>query len=381
MRVDGMGIGKRAPEVLKDADMKKTDTHTKKQSNTRNLKKARQIKLGLDISAKTVVVVRQLDGATPQPAQSYGWKGFLQWAEKQVALAEEVYSCYEAGPFGYKLHRQLQALGIRNVVIRPVKLDVEHRGVKTDRTDALELCAKLDRYVGGNRKALSVIRVPTAEQELARSQSRQRQQIQEHRKRWEAQGRSLLLYYGLPVSGQWWQGKAWAKIQEEMSPGLGELVEPIQREVIRLYQMEVQRTQSLSSSAPVGPVGFGGYTQEVLKREMQDWQGFKNRRQVGSITGLCPGVSASGNYRKEGCITRRGRPRVRTALIELAWRLTRYQPDYPPVKQFHQRCARSQSRAVRKKAIVALARRVAIDLWRLATERVTAAQLGLRLPK
>jgi len=357
----------------------KTTTHTKKQDKTQTEKKARQIKLGLDVHAQWIVVVRQVDGATPQPAQQYGWGDFLRFATKQLTLAEEVYSCYEAGPFGYGLHRQLEAIGIKNVVIRPMKLDPENRGVKTDRTDALELCAKLDRYVAGNSKALSVIRVPSEEQELARSWSRQREQIQEHRKRWEAQGRSLLLYYGIRGCGQWWRGLQWLNLQKQLSSALTELVRPIQQETLRLFELEIQRTRELSDPDKPRPIGYGALTQEVLTREMQDWQGFRNRRQVGSITGLCPGVSASGNYRREGSVTKRGRRRVRTALIELAWRLTRFQPDYQPVKEFHHRCRASSSKAVRKKAIVALARKIAIDWWRMATGICTAKDLKLRM--
>jgi transposase len=164
-----------------------------------------------------------------------------------------------------------------------------------------------------------------------------------------------------------------------MSPALTELVEPMQQETLRLFKLEIQRTRALSDSKEPRPIGYGALTREVLTREMQDWQGFRNRRQVGSITGLCPGVSASGNYRREGSVTKRGRRRVRTALIELAWRLTRFQPDYQPVKEFHQRCRASSSKAVRKKAIVALARKIAIDWWRMATGICTAKDLKLRM--
>ena len=65
------------------------------------------------------VVVRQIDGATPQPAQSFTQAQFLLWAKKQTERAEKVYACYEAGPFGYSLHRKLATLGITNYGVRP----------------------------------------------------------------------------------------------------------------------------------------------------------------------------------------------------------------------------------------------------------------------
>jgi len=356
----------------------KTTTHTKKQSKPQALRKAKQIKLALDLSADRIVVVRQMDGATPQPAQRFSWEAFPVWVLKQVRQAQEVYSCYEAGPFGYELHRRLEELGVQNWVVHPVRLDPEHKRVKTDPSDALELCQRLDRYVSGNRKAFSVLRVPTLEQELARSQSRQREQWLEHRKRWEAQGRSLLLYYGHRVRGRWWYGKPWEQLQETLPKALLALVEPLREETLRLWRQLQEKTRELMQNAPTLPVGFGGLTGEILRREMLDWEGFSNRRQVGSITGLCPGISASGNYRREGPVTKRGRRRVRVVLVELAWRLTRFQPDYPPVKQFYERCRNRRSVAGRKKAIVALARRAAIDWWRMATGRSTAQKLGLK---
>jgi len=73
-----------------------------------------QIKLALDVHAASIVVARMIDGAKPQPPQTFQPADFLAWAKKQVALAKEVVSCYEAGPTGFWLHRQLTALGVRN---------------------------------------------------------------------------------------------------------------------------------------------------------------------------------------------------------------------------------------------------------------------------
>ena len=77
------------------------------------------IKLGLDVHASSIVVVRQIDGQAAQPAQRFTPEQFLVFAKRQTALADAVHSCYEAGPFGYVLHRQLTALGLDNVVVRP----------------------------------------------------------------------------------------------------------------------------------------------------------------------------------------------------------------------------------------------------------------------
>ena len=87
------------------------------------------IKLGLDVHADTIVVVRILDNTAPQPAQRFTWPKFRVWIKAQLALADAVHSCYEAGPFGYNLHRRLTALGVTNYVVRPRDWDGPKRSV------------------------------------------------------------------------------------------------------------------------------------------------------------------------------------------------------------------------------------------------------------
>src|SRR5881396_535835 len=102
-------------------------------------KKYQTIKLGLDVHADTIVVVRILDHSAPQPAQKFSPARFLDWAKTQVEAAGSVHSCYEAGPFGYGLHRDLIGLGVKNVVVQPVCLDERHTRVNHDKSDAKEL--------------------------------------------------------------------------------------------------------------------------------------------------------------------------------------------------------------------------------------------------
>ena len=357
----------------------KTNTNTHEATQPQNYTKAKSIKLGIDVHADSYRVVRQLDHATPQPAQKFSPEGFILWVKKQLTLADEVHSCYEAGPLGYGLHRALIALGIHNVVIRPQNWDELGRGVKTDKTDALALVQRLDRYVQGNKKALAVVRVPTPEQELARSQSRQREQLLSHRLRFEAQGRSLLLFNGVRLKGRWWQAGQWTKVQERVSVALKDLLTVI-RDLLLSVQTQLEAaTARLENAATVQPRGVGALTSQVLEREILDWHRFKNRREVGSLTGLCPGVRSSGPKTRSGPITKHGNRRIRTALIELAWRCVRFQPDYPPLKKWKLVLLNPKATgAAKKKAIVAVGRRLAIDLWRINTGKSTLAQLGLK---
>jgi transposase len=355
-----------------------TITNTHGATKTEAPKKFSQIKLGVDVHADSYRVVRQIDSATPQPAQKMSPARFLEFAAKQLALAGEVHSCYEAGPFGYSLHRQLLTLGLRNLVIRPQNWDELGRRVKTDSTDALALVQRLDRYVQGNEKALAVIRVPTEPEEQERAQSRHRQQLQKDRQTHEAQGRSLLLYQGRRVGGQWWKERAWAKLKPELALWLVEILENWRGLILAAEGLLQALSLRIESQARPQPKGFGRLTSEVLRREVLDWNRFKNRRQVASLTGMCPGVYASGRKSVSGSITKHGNPRIRRALVELAWRVVRYQPRYGPVLRWQRVLAQRQARGLRKKAIVAIGRRLAIDLWRLETGRCTAADLQLR---
>jgi len=137
-------------------------------------------------------------------------------------------------------------------------------------------------------------------------------------------------------------------------------------------------TRTLAAAAPaVRPKGLGGLTYEVVEREVGQWDRFDNRRQVGSYTGLCGGVSASGLSQQLRPITKHGNVRLRTALIELAWRLVLWQPDCKLVKKWWPVLGNVKaSKAARKKAIVAMARQMAVDLWRWRTGRAQPEALG-----
>ena len=336
------------------------------------------IKLGLDVHADTIVVVRQLDHSAPQPAQRFSWAKFRAWLPSQLALADTVHSCYEAGPFGYGLHRELVALGVRNVVVQPVCLDERRTGVNHDASDALALAGRLDRYVAGNPKALATVRVPTPEQEQERVRSRQREQLRREVQRVAAQGRGLLLSQGFREKRGWWEERRWAGLQTHLPAWLLPPLEVFRRVLATLTAELDAATAALEAAAPaVRPKGLGGLTYTVVEREVGSWDRFTNRRQVGSYTGLCGGVSASGNSRHLLPITKHGNVRLRTALIELAWRLVRWQPDCKLVKKWWPLVGNAKaSKAARKKAIVAMARQLAVDLWRWRTGRAQASDLG-----
>jgi transposase len=325
--------------------------------------------------------VRQVDGGMPQPPQTFPPSRLPDWVTRQRERAETVWSCYEAGPFGYVLHRQLEALGVRNLVVCPQSWDELGTGVKTDKGDARALCVRLALYAAGNRHIFTVVRVPTPEQERARAESRLREQVRRTRQRIEAQGRSLLLTQGCRVTGRWWQSAAWLQLSGSLPVWLVELLEPLRECIVKAHQKTERLTQTVEEAAKGSqPVGLGALSSEVIDREIGDWSRFSNRRQIASYTGLCPGEHSSGGSHRRGSVTKHGNPRLRHTLIETAWRLVRYQPEYRAVRRWIAVLgAPARNAAARKKAIVAIARQLAVDLWRIRTGRVAAEALGLRL--
>jgi transposase len=111
------------------------------------------------------------------------------------------------------------------------------------------------------------------------------------------------------------------------------------------------------------PRGVGPLTFEVLRREVRDWSRFTNRRHVSSGTGLCPREHSSGGKRRGGSVSKKGKPRVGVLLVEMVWRMMRWQPDDQGLKKWL--------------PVVAIARQLAVELWRLFTEQTTGEKLGL----
>jgi transposase len=167
-------------------------------------------------------------------------------------------------------------------------------------------------------------------------------------------------------------------LEPTLSPWLVKELTVMRDTILALDAQEKARRTELEKEAPKQlPKAIGALTWVLLAREICNWKRFRNRRQVSSFSGLCPGVHQSGGRRRDGCINRYGNPRVRALLIELVWRLVRWQPDYPPVRALVAGLARGSAR---RKCAVAAARRLAVDLWRLATGQTTPERLKLLVP-
>ncbi|KVZ77675.1 IS110 family transposase [Burkholderia ubonensis] len=288
-----------------------------------------------------------------------------------------VYSCYEAGRDGFWLHRWLTEQCIVNLVVDSASIEVNRRArrAKTDRLDSDKLLSMLMRYYGGERRVWAVARIPTPEQEDDRRLHRELERLRKEHTAHTNRIRSLLVLHNLRVryvGGRIWT-HWWTRQRELLAPGLRAEIEreyerlALVRQQIRL--LEVQQDRQVRSGAHPGMAllaqlaGIGAGSACTLVRELFGWRQFLNRRELAGCLGLTPTPYASGTSEVELGISKAGNRRCRWLMVELAWSWLRLQPGSQLSRWFNQRFAGAGKR-LRRIGIVALARRLAIALWR-----------------
>ena len=288
-----------------------------------------------------------------------------------------VRSCYEAGRDGFWLHRWLTAQGIVNLVVDSASIEVNRRRrrAKTDRLDSDKLLSMLMRYYGGERRVWAVARIPTPEQEDERRLHRELADLRKERTAHSNRIRSLLVLHNLRVEhigGRAWT-RWWAQNAAQLPPGVRTEIE---REFERLSlvakqikTLEAQQRREVRSGAQpaiaqlsrLAAIGIGSAW--TLVKELFGWRQFHNRRELAGCLGLAPTPYASGTSNVEQGISKAGNRRARWLMVELAWSWLRFQPASQLSQWFNQRFA-AASKRMRRVGIVALARRLAIALWR-----------------
>jgi transposase len=271
---------------------------------------------------------------------------------------------------------------VQNIVIAPSRLDEQGKRVNHDKSDTLQLAGRLDRYVAGNKRIFTVVRVPTMEEEQRRAWPRQRKQLQGQRLSLASQGRGLVLTQGIALDNLWWYEAKWKRHQKELTPWLLPHLEIFRKIILAIDEQIKQIDQKIvaerKAKAEPKPKYAGDASLEVIESEVCDWKRFGSWRKAGSYCGLTGGVSASGQAHADLSITKVGNRRLRAALIEMAWRLALHQPGYWLTKKWAPILSAKVKthRRSRKKAIVAYARQLFVDLWKWKTGRITAEHLG-----
>ena len=305
-------------------------------------------------------------------------------AKARFGLADDapVVSCYEAGPDGFWVHRYLTTLGLENLVVDSSSIEVNRRArrAKTDRLDVEKLLAMLLRYMGGERSAWHVVRVPSEADEDRRQGPRELLTLKRDRTRVTNRITSLLATQGVRVRVRTdfgvrlptlrpWNGQPLAPELRTRLEREWEKVELLTRQVKALERgrREVLRQTHADALTLVHRLlelrGIGENAAWVFVMELFAWRALKNRRQVGAITGLVATPYQSGTLNREQGISKAGNKAVRAIAIQIAWGWLEYQPQSALTRWFEQRFAKGGPSA-RKIGIVAVARRLMIDLWR-----------------
>lgn len=338
------------------------------------------IKLGVDVHEKSYVVVMKIDSSAPLRAKRMSPQAFLSWIGQLRRRCDCLYSCYEAGPFGYGLHRKLEAMGVTNYVIQPINWDEHGKNVKTDARDAQQMVLSLDGYLRGNGRSFSVVHVPSVEAERKRSMTRMRASMVKERGRTARRGAGIARYYGERLTGDWWRPRRWAALQEQLDGSLIELLDKLRELCEQLDKMVNDCEEQLKEHEPeaLRPKGMGTVLFEQMEREVCDWNRFPNRKSISSYTGLCPSEDTSASRRFKGSVNKHGNPRLRHMLVECVWLLMQWNPDYRGLVKWRSRLeAAANNKSTKKKIVIAIAREFAVDWWRVRTGRTTLENLGL----
>jgi len=333
-------------------------------------------KLGLDVDLRYIVAAMQCGRGTIGSARKFLRGQFIAWVKERTAAGQSVFTVYECCGFGYTLHQELVAAGAHSIVTTPMRLNLERRR-KNDRMDGRELCVRLSRYLDGHRDELKPIRIPTRAEQQRRELGRQREFWKRELRRLENHGRALRIEHEHETLSAGWAGpRKWKHIRPQCSQFVREQLEPLV-EQIRAVKVQLDRL-TREIEALVGeekiPVGLGALTVSLIDGEVCSWTRFVHRKAVGSYTGCCPSEYSSGGVQRFGAIDRHGNKHVRVLLVEAVWRLLRWQPNWHARQKYLQKLKHGAS--LKKKMAVALARQLAIDLWRWRTGRATVAQLG-----
>ena len=339
--------------------------------------KGRQVwKLGLDVDLRYVVVAVQCGRGRIGPARKFLRAQFIAWVKQRTAAGQSVFTVYECCGFGYTLHEELFAAGAHSIVTTPMRLNLERRR-KNDRMDARELCVRLSRYLDGHKDELRPIRIPSRAEQQRRELGRQREFWKREVRRLENHGRALRIEHEHETLEAGWAGpRKWKRLAPQCSQFVREQLTPVV-EQIRSAKVQLDRLTA-EIEALVGeekiPVGLGALTVSLIDGEVCSWRRFLHRKAVGSYTGCCPSEYSSGGVQRFGAIDRHGNKHVRVLLVEAVWRLLKWQPGWHARQKYLEKLRVGAS--LKKKMAVALARQLAIDLWRWRTGRATAAELG-----
>ena len=307
----------------------------------------------------------------------------LQSRQRAPGIPAAIAVCFEAGRDGFWLHRLLTAHDIPTYVVEPTSILVNRRArrAKTDRLDAEGLLRVLAAYLAGDSHICSMVHVPTPDEEDGKRAHREREYLVQERTRIENRISALLVTQGIrsrPSLRRWERDMADLKTGDgrKLPRHLAAEVNRLRRRLVLvrdlICELDTERDEHLATTsddaittkvtALSGIYGIGDNFAAVLAREVF-YRHFGNRKQLASYVGLTPMPHQSGNVDRDRRIGRAGNARARKTLVQAAWLWLRYQPESELSAWFRQRVGELKGRT-RRIAIVAMARKLLIALWR-----------------
>jgi transposase len=272
-----------------------------------------------------------------------------------------------------------------------IAVDQRARRVKTDRIDGEKMLRTLMAYLRGEPRVVRIVRVPTPEQEDARRATRERDRLVKEQTAHTNRIKALLRLHGFAVGNP--RRRDWLSWLATQRDWQGQGVPPrilieIEHEHARLMLVRqqldalervpaaidptpaaaemVRRSELLQRLKSLGPAFATTLTQEVFYKD------FRNRREVASYFGLAPSPWRSGGIDRDQGISKAGNPRARCSAVELSWLWLRHQPGSELTEWYRQRTLKASKR-IRRIAIVALARKLVVALWRYLTTGLVPA--------
>ena len=333
----------------------------------------KEIHVGVDVHKMSYsIAVRRIDGACETwvaPAKPY------DFVHSMLELGQPIKRVvYESGPTGFSLCRAVEEAGIDCWVVAPSKIPrAVSQGSKTDRLD----CIKLADYAA--KEMLKPIAVPSAQEEGERSLIRRRSQIIDKVRSTKHRIKSLLLFVGAdePHGLTQWSQKGVAELAVmQLEPSIKLTLDSHLRELgyLKTELKEIELTlktimqqqheepmKRLCSVPGVGPTVATTFLLELYRPER-----FQRQEEVSSYLGLAPVIRQSGDRSSRGRLVPVGQKRLRSLLVEAAWI---WQAKEPKAKEYYNKLFAKNGLA--QKTIVALARHLAVLLWKLSLPRRT----------
>jgi transposase len=322
-------------------------------------------------------------------------------AEHRLGRPLHLVLCYEVGYDGFWLARLLIARSIRTIVFDPASFLMPRRGrrAKTDRIDAEGMTRTLRVWLSGDHEVARDVQIPSVEQEDAKRIERERKYLVEERTGIVGRIKGLLALHGIWLTSKR-IGKGLRERLDTMRTGDGRPLAPFLRRdierMLRRYDFVSQQIEEVIADrktaladksgrfpqaekvqllATLGAVGET--TATVLVAEVYH-RSFETRRHVASFVGLAPSPYNSGDTDRDRGISKAGTKLARQTLVELAWFWLRYQPNSKLSLWWHERFGGMGMRG-RKVGIVALARKLAIALWRFVEQGVVPEGATLKV--